>query len=298
MRKIYLLLSLTFFGLTGYTQTLTGPATSTSGSTIEVAVSGETSTSHCLNYPLFNPTETTTASPYESIGTSANPSNIQGKNLWNASTKNPTKFSMMVHNSFSYPVTATYYFTIKITDDNTGRSYDTRQQFTITINPSVITPGTYYNREKTRVLYRNNCGPGYTSEPLTYTVPAGKFISYTQDNADAMAEVDIITNGQDQANRDLTCMPTCTSAPAAIYQHVFNYKFWPLQSSRQQVNVQVNELPDVSYYWYVDGVLRRVGDYSFSIYWDCSEKHVIEVEAVNPCGKSNRLTFVKPAKCR
>ncbi|MBB5643896.1 DUF5977 domain-containing protein [Pedobacter cryoconitis] len=298
MRKIYLLLLLTVLCLTGYTQTLTGPSVSYTGSTIELTISGETATSHCLNYPLFNPTETTTASPFESIGTSANPSYVQGTNLWNASTKNPTKLTMTVHNGFSYPITATYYFTVKIIDDNTGRSYDTRQQFTLTINPPIHPPTTYFSSEKTGVFYKNNCGPGYTSEPFTYTIPARKWAGYSQAEADAKALNDLNTTGQSEANINRTCISTCTSAPGEIYQHVFNYKFWPLQSSRQQVNVQVNNLPDVSYYWYVDGVLRRVGDYSFSIYWDCSEKHVIEVEAVNPCGKSNRLTFVKPAKCR
>lgn len=67
-------------------------------------------------------------------------------------------------------------------------------------------PGTYYNKFISEV-FRKNCGPGYIADSIVFTVPANTFSStISQTDADAQAENYILTNGQNYANTNGTCI--------------------------------------------------------------------------------------------
>lgn len=65
----------------------------------------------------------------------------------------------------------------------------------------------WYNVEKSKVFYKNDCEDGFIGTPYTYTVEAGKYISdVSQEDADQKALDDIEKNGQDQANLNGECV--------------------------------------------------------------------------------------------
>lgn len=65
----------------------------------------------------------------------------------------------------------------------------------------------WYNVEKSKVFYKNDCEDGFIGAPYTYTVEAGKYISdVSQEDADKKALDDIERNGQEQANLDGECI--------------------------------------------------------------------------------------------
>lgn len=65
----------------------------------------------------------------------------------------------------------------------------------------------WYNVEKSKVFYKNDCGDGFIGAPYTYTVEAGKYTSdVSQEDADQKALDDIEKNGQDQANLNGECV--------------------------------------------------------------------------------------------
>lgn len=65
----------------------------------------------------------------------------------------------------------------------------------------------WYNVEKSKVFYKNNCEDGFIGAPYTYTVEAGKYTSdVSQEDADKKALDDIEKNGQDQANLNGECV--------------------------------------------------------------------------------------------
>lgn len=65
----------------------------------------------------------------------------------------------------------------------------------------------WYNVEKSKVFYKNNCEDGFIGAPYTYTVEAGKYISdVSQEDADKKALDDIEKKGQDQANLNGECV--------------------------------------------------------------------------------------------
>ena len=65
----------------------------------------------------------------------------------------------------------------------------------------------WYNVEKSKVFYKNDCEDGFIGAPYTYTVEAGKYTSdVSQEDADQKALDDIEKNGQDQANLDGECV--------------------------------------------------------------------------------------------
>lgn len=65
----------------------------------------------------------------------------------------------------------------------------------------------WYNVEKSKVFYKNDCEDGFIGAPYTYTVEAGKYTSdVSQDDADQKALDDIEKNGQDQANLNGECV--------------------------------------------------------------------------------------------
>ena len=65
----------------------------------------------------------------------------------------------------------------------------------------------WYNVEKSKVFYKNDCEDGFIGAPYTYTVEAGKYTSdVSQEDADQKALDDIEKNGQDQANLNEECV--------------------------------------------------------------------------------------------
>ena len=65
----------------------------------------------------------------------------------------------------------------------------------------------WYNVEKSKVFYKNDCEDGFIGAPYTYTVEAGKYTSdVSQEDADQKALDDIEKNGQDQANLNGECV--------------------------------------------------------------------------------------------
>jgi hypothetical protein len=65
----------------------------------------------------------------------------------------------------------------------------------------------WYNVEKSKVFYKNNCEDGFIGAPYTYTVEAGKYTSdVSQEDADKKALDDIEKNGQEQANLNGECI--------------------------------------------------------------------------------------------
>lgn len=65
----------------------------------------------------------------------------------------------------------------------------------------------WYNVEKSKVFYKNDCEDGFIGAPYTYTVGAGKYTSgVSQEDANRKALDDIEKNGQDQANLNGECV--------------------------------------------------------------------------------------------
>lgn len=65
----------------------------------------------------------------------------------------------------------------------------------------------WYNVEKSKVFYKNDCEDGLIGAPYTYTVEAGKYTSgVSQEDANRKALDDIEKNGQGQANLNGECI--------------------------------------------------------------------------------------------
>lgn len=65
----------------------------------------------------------------------------------------------------------------------------------------------WYNVEKSKVFYKNDCEDGFIGAPYTYTVEAGKYTSdVSQEDANKKALDDIDKNGQEQANLNGECI--------------------------------------------------------------------------------------------
>lgn len=65
----------------------------------------------------------------------------------------------------------------------------------------------WYNVEKSKVFYKNDCEDGFIGAPYTYTVEAGEYTSdVSQEDADKKALDDIEKNGQEQANLNGECI--------------------------------------------------------------------------------------------
>lgn len=64
----------------------------------------------------------------------------------------------------------------------------------------------FYSVEKTNNYTRNNCGTGYAGSSVTYTVPAGTYVSsLDQPTANQMAQDDLDANGQVYTNINGAC---------------------------------------------------------------------------------------------
>lgn len=68
-------------------------------------------------------------------------------------------------------------------------------------------PGIYYNKLISEIFTKNNCSQGYIGSNVIYTIPANTFSSaLSQEDADALAQASILSNGQNYANANGTCI--------------------------------------------------------------------------------------------
>lgn len=68
----------------------------------------------------------------------------------------------------------------------------------------------YYNAAVSQSFTRNNCGGDSTGGSVNYTIPAGKYSGYTQDDADAKAQAEVTAFAQAYANANGTCTYICS----------------------------------------------------------------------------------------
>jgi hypothetical protein len=67
-------------------------------------------------------------------------------------------------------------------------------------------PTTYYNKMISEIFVKDNCSTGYFGSEVVYTVAANTYSStISQLDADAQAELNILTNGQNYANTNGSC---------------------------------------------------------------------------------------------
>lgn len=106
-----------------------------------------------------------------------------------------------------------------------------------------------------KTLYKN-CGPGYSTNAINYTVPAGRYISFiSQEDANAQADKDVLTFGQSSADKTGVCTQTTiyarlsyenvTYSGSSTYGDVV-VKFFSNASCTQPINV--SNVP-ISYYY-------------------------------------------------
>ena len=75
-------------------------------------------------------------------------------------------------------------------------------------------PMKFFNTSRSQTFVRNNCGPNSVGGSYTYSVPANKYSSYeSQAQADALAQADIDSNGQNAAN----IYGSCTSVISCVF---------------------------------------------------------------------------------
>jgi hypothetical protein len=80
----------------------------------------------------------------------------------------------------------------------------------------------YYNVENAVVVQRNDCGANKTGSTVTYTVPAGKYMSTeSQEAADNLALADIAANAHKYANLHGTCSLDTPFYSEAIVQNFY-----------------------------------------------------------------------------
>jgi len=96
---------------------------------------------------------------------------------------------------------------IRDKDSNIVKQYDYQYQ----------APAVYFNTVKSGT-YARACSTGGTGSTVTYTVAAGTYRSgISQADADARAQNDVTTNGQNYANTNGTCTFYNTSTPSGTY---------------------------------------------------------------------------------
>lgn len=81
---------------------------------------------------------------------------------------------------------------------------------------STSLPNIFFNAQKSQSFTRSNCGSNAIGGTYIYSVPEGKFTSYSsQPDADQMAQNDINNNGQNTANINGSC--TSFYCPVSFY---------------------------------------------------------------------------------
>jgi hypothetical protein len=88
----------------------------------------------------------------------------------------------------------------------------TDYHYNLETNAPVISPTVYHNQAVSAAYSKNSCGSGFTGSSVTYSVPANQYSStISQADAQAQAQNDINTNGQNYANAIGTCTPIITN---------------------------------------------------------------------------------------
>lgn len=73
---------------------------------------------------------------------------------------------------------------------------------------------TFYNDERSKIFYRNNCGLDYIGGAFNYVVPANKYSSIiNKEDANQQAQDDINENGQNITNNNANCTHICRLVP-------------------------------------------------------------------------------------
>ena len=72
-------------------------------------------------------------------------------------------------------------------------------------SPSCVERVLFTNKAISQRFTRNNCDPGETGSSVTYSIPEGRYVAFTQSEADNLALLDISLNGQTYANANGTC---------------------------------------------------------------------------------------------
>lgn len=72
-------------------------------------------------------------------------------------------------------------------------------------SPSCTPRELFTNNQISQRFTRNNCTGSQTGSSVTYLVPEGRYIAFTQIQADNLALLDISLNGQNYANANGTC---------------------------------------------------------------------------------------------
>ncbi len=204
MKKILLLISILTYCLSAKSQSFTS-ATGTDGTTITITATGETPSCYFSSPPSFNPTATTTSSPGTDLSNYVNVT-VSSSTSYNPVTQQPTSMKLTLKNAFNQPITATFYFYVN-TYCNGSFQLQNLVPVTIIINPKPVII-TYYSVAKSTTLPKNNCSAGYVASKVTYSVPAGKYMStISQADADQKAASDISANAQNYANANGICTP-------------------------------------------------------------------------------------------
>ncbi|TCC94957.1 DUF5977 domain-containing protein [Pedobacter hiemivivus] len=200
MKKIFLFFSAILCFLSGYGQTLQTTATVTSGNEVILTASGESSSGYISSIQIMLPQSVITP-----VGTNVSTSspNYAG-DPYPVGSASKFKFTITGYfNSPATPITAKLTIKCTILNQNGNPSRNEDQIVTVTVNPVVQT--SFPNQPRSRTFYKNDCGPGFESDPYTYSVPAGQYTASTQAAANALADAEITANGQNAANANRTC---------------------------------------------------------------------------------------------
>jgi hypothetical protein len=211
MKKLLLLFSLLLVSLTGFSQISFTPNKTTvaSGEVITVTANGENSSAYINNIVSGN-TGSADTPPSQTNANFINGSSIDNKVTYNYPVGSiKSSFTCSVTNSNQYTdITATFYINCYITSGVFGSTpFYINIPFTLTVQHALIG-----NEAKSGTYYKS-CGPGYGSEPYTYTVPANKYKEKTLAEANAKADADLAANGQTLANANLICKVQYDSDP-------------------------------------------------------------------------------------
>lgn len=205
MTRFLCICSLLLSPFIGFTQSLTGPSSMTSGNSLLLTASGESNSSY-ISFVMFKYGESSIVSPSDAtLGqiTVNGPSITQ---MYNPTSKTPTKFTVTLSSSYPAAVTVKLAFEVQlISYPNSGSSVTKVLYHTVTINPRPA-PTVYHSEGASQKATRNNCGTGFSGWAILYEVPAGKYTStISQEDANKKAWQDVADNAYTYANQNAAC---------------------------------------------------------------------------------------------
>lgn len=124
-------------------------------------------------------------------------------------------------------------------------------------------PSTYVNAAKSQTFSGNNCNYIQTPDPYTYTIPQGAYAShFSQSDADDMAQDNIKTYGQNEANTNGTCTYKpfdCTISTEFSYNDNSSYFFNKINNLNYDVYYGSICFNTKNYNWGTIGGRQKVG---------------------------------------